>query len=124
MDMKKKYASNKRWNDKNKEKIRSISKSWYERNKKRKYETNVLWKKNNREKLLLQKKKYRELARVKLWNGAVCKANYAIRTGKMVKKNECEKCGISRGVQMHHEDYSKPLDVIFLCRACHLLIHK
>jgi len=32
------------------------------------------------------------------------------------------KCG-SPGVEMHHVDYGRPLDVIWLCRACHLDEH-
>jgi len=31
----------------------------------------------------------------------------------------CEKCAEKPPADMHHEDYSKPLEVIWLCRGCH-----
>lgn len=46
----------------------------------------------------------------------------ALRDGVLVKK-PCEKCGAEK-TEMHHEDYSKPLEVIWLCRPCHLEVHK
>jgi len=42
--------------------------------------------------------------------------------GKLARQT-CEICG-SRKSQMHHEDYSKPLKVNWLCRPCHLWYHK
>jgi hypothetical protein len=41
----------------------------------------------------------------------------AIRCGKLVKQ-PCEKCGALK-VQAHHDDYSKPLDVRWLCIPHH-----
>lgn len=35
----------------------------------------------------------------------------------------CRDCG-SLQSQKHHEDYGKPLDVIWLCRPCHLAHHR
>jgi len=43
-----------------------------------------------------------------------------LRRGK-IEKSPCLKCGKSDS-QMHHEDYSKPLSVEWLCRPCHLSI--
>jgi ribosomal protein S27AE len=40
------------------------------------------------------------------------------RAGKLIPQ-PCEKCGTSEDLQMHHEDYSKPLDVRWLCAECH-----
>lgn len=34
----------------------------------------------------------------------------------------CEVCGAS--AQKHHEDYSRPLDVRWLCREHHLAVHE
>lgn len=44
----------------------------------------------------------------------------ALRDGRLVKK-PCFKCGAK--AQAHHEDYSKPLDVMWLCRTHHLERH-
>ena len=41
----------------------------------------------------------------------------AIRIGK-VTRQPCESCG-SESAQMHHDDYSRPLDIKWLCRRCH-----
>lgn len=48
-------------------------------------------------------------------------ANVYLRRGKL-KKKPCERCGDPK-VQMHHEDYSQPLQVKWLCRKCHLQLH-
>jgi len=45
----------------------------------------------------------------------------AIRDGKLFRL-PCAVCG-SLVTDAHHEDYSKPLDVIWLCRQHHLSIH-
>lgn len=42
----------------------------------------------------------------------------AIRAG-LLKAKPCERCGFALGVQAHHEDYGKPLDVVWLCTKCH-----
>lgn len=48
--------------------------------------------------------------------------SYAIKKGKLVAK-PCEVCGISARVHAHHPDYSKPLDVVWLCEMHHLEVH-
>jgi len=35
----------------------------------------------------------------------------------------CQKCGSTKHIHAHHEDYSKPLDVVWLCSRCHRLRH-
>jgi hypothetical protein len=41
----------------------------------------------------------------------------------ILKKCPCEVCGTAM-VEAHHPDYSKPLDVKWLCRKHHLEIHR
>lgn len=49
--------------------------------------------------------------------------NSTIKTGEIVRPKCCEECGNKCRPHGHHEDYSKPLDVLWLCRACHMKKH-
>lgn len=41
----------------------------------------------------------------------------------VIKKTPCQKCG-SLNVEAHHTDYSKPLEVMWLCRKHHFFLHR
>ena len=45
----------------------------------------------------------------------------ALKTGRLVKQ-PCAHCGAAE-VEAHHPDYSRPLDVVWLCPADHKAIH-
>lgn len=47
----------------------------------------------------------------------------AVAYGKIIRKTVCEKCESKHRVQAHHPDYSKPLDVMWLCHPCHMKEH-
>jgi hypothetical protein len=47
----------------------------------------------------------------------------AIRSGALKIEN-CVVCGKRRQIEAHHEDYSKPLEITWLCRPCHRAYHK
>lgn len=42
----------------------------------------------------------------------------------VLKPQPCEKCGWKKNVDAHHDDYSKPLEVRWLCRKHHQIHHK
>lgn len=48
------------------------------------------------------------------------RAQHALDRGE-IQRAPCS-CG-NPDPEMHHEDYSKPLEVTWLCRPCHLLEH-
>lgn len=58
--------------------------------------------------------------------------NEAVRSGRIVRPETCEACGqkpprnrLGRSsIQGHHDDYSKPLEVRWLCQPCHNRHHK
>lgn len=41
-----------------------------------------------------------------------------IKSGILVKEN-CKVCGTNENIEAHHEDYTKPFDIIWLCRMHH-----
>lgn len=47
---------------------------------------------------------------------------YAIRSGKLIRQ-PCAACGNPKS-EAHHDDYSKPLNVEWLCRQCHAAAHR
>jgi hypothetical protein len=48
---------------------------------------------------------------------------YCVRKGYL-KEMPCEVCGINEHVEAHHDDYSKPMDIRWLCRKHHREHHK
>ena len=44
--------------------------------------------------------------------------NHALADGKM-KKEPCEVCGSTQRIHGHHDDYSKPYEVTWLCPKHH-----
>jgi len=53
---------------------------------------------------------------------AQCTLNQAVKAGR-IKKDKCRLCG-EQDTEAHHHDYNKPLDVDWLCRKHHNLIHR
>lgn len=53
------------------------------------------------------------------------KCHYAMKIASLpvALSRQCERCQ-RQAVHRHHEDYSKPLEVVYLCRSCHFQRHK
>lgn len=48
---------------------------------------------------------------------------YALRQGKL-ESGPCAVCGCTKNIDGHHTDYTKPLDVVWLCKTHHREEHK
>ena len=56
-------------------------------------------------------------------HNAVARVGYAISRGELIRPEKCSGCDRFKKTDGHHEDYSKPLEVIWLCRKCHQQKH-
>lgn len=100
----------KTFRSKHKVKIREYYKNWYARNGRNRSvdyrEAIYEWRSNNP----LKYKAHKIL-------------NKAVRKGDIVKSTRCSNCDSQNRLSGHHEDYNKPLDVLWLCSSCHKLKH-
>lgn len=49
---------------------------------------------------------------------------YYLNKGEIIKPNICSVCSLNKKIYAHHHDYTKPLEVKWLCRSCHADIHR
>lgn len=47
----------------------------------------------------------------------------AVRSGKITRPTKCSHCNKNCKPHGHHEDYRKPLEVVWLCVQCHRNLH-
>jgi hypothetical protein len=77
------------------------------------------YRERNREKIAAYNRSWQEKNRDKrVAHGLV---EYALLCGRLTRK-PCEICGEAR-VDGHHEDYSRPLEVRWLCKLHHRQVH-
>ena len=65
--------------------------------------------------------KVREYDRARGYRGTQLKAHNAAR---VLVPEPCVECGSMTNIERHHPDYSKPLEVIWLCRDHHRALHR
>ena len=46
-----------------------------------------------------------------------------VKRGKITKPDVCSRCDSTDRIHGHHEDYDKPLEVVWVCHPCHMDIH-
>ncbi len=112
------------WSAKNPERIRELNRLSKRRTRERDGpdETRRKWNEwyaNNREHRKAYQNERRDLEREKAHHAVYIE----IRAGRLIKPERCSECGESEKVDAHHEDYSKPLEVSWLCRKCHSRLH-
>lgn len=115
---------------KNKDKVNEAHRNWWNKNghkysdrRKKKYLNLTLEKKDKikelarkNNKIYIKKHPEKIKARSIIYR--------MIKRGWLSRPTSCNKCGINEKTEAHHADYSKPLDVIWVCKKCHVAIHK
>lgn len=95
-----------KWQSGNWEKVKDYKREWRKKNPKKVCEIQKRWSENNPEKMR-SKYKYRT----------------AVKNGTLVRPVVCSECEEEARIEGHHEDYDKPLDVIWVCNKCHNKLH-
>lgn len=75
------------------------------------------WRKQNIERFAATEKSRRD--RDREHERARRRVYKALTRGHMTRPNECSKCRKICKPDAHHEDYTKPLEITWLCRICH-----
>lgn len=52
------------------------------------------------------------------------KIHYHVKAGNIIRPDSCETCGTHCKPHAHHCDYSKPFEVMWLCKPCHSEWHR
>lgn len=100
---------NRRWRAAHRDKRRQYIEKWQQKNLSRVAETKKRWKTNHREEVNVHSLVYRKT------HG---------QSPEIHRPPECSSCGAVGGrIEGHHYDYSKPLELTWLCSSCHLKIH-
>jgi hypothetical protein len=126
------------WRSNNREKARAASNNWKKNNPEKAAE----WQNNNREKTVIAAAKYYRNNKTKAIQSTrtrqvLNKERYAVMIkargalhnallySRLIKPVVCEHCRVeSDKLHGHHTDYSKPLEVIWLCTKCHGKQHR
>jgi hypothetical protein len=93
---------------------------WRKRNPRSEYKSRLNYKRTHRKQVLA--------ASQRSWNKhperrrARHAVSNALRDGRLIRPNRCSECSSICIPESHHKNYAKPLEVIWLCRSCHLAI--
>jgi ribosomal protein S27AE len=98
------------------EAARARKRRYYDRNKAEVKARAAAWNKVHPEVMRKVEANYRK--RFPNKQVAHAKVAVAIQTGRLTRK-PCEVCG-AKSVEAHHDDYSKPLNVRWLCKTHHM----
>ena len=109
------------WRKKNRDHVNYLKKLWRLKNLKKDKQCKRNWVLKNRAKVNKHANEYKKLHPEKQ------KARMALFTaqqyGRIIKPKICQGCFKKKELEGHHEDYSKPLEVVWLCIKCHAKLH-
>ena len=124
-------SRSKLWGQENKEKKSEMNKLWYRSVDRKAY--NEKWRKNNPEYFKIYYKQNTEIrlaCNKRFWDNHPERKKFfgqyqnAIKNGVLIRPKNCTLCGNTGKIHGHHHDYSKPLNVVWMCSDCHHYVHK
>lgn len=115
----------KKWAEDNPERSRETRKEYYERTKgaRKGRRQEYLSRPEVRARIAERFREYRKDDDFLFKEKARGVLNKRVKTGKIEKPSACQVCGKSGYVEAHHHDYTRPLDVVWVCKQCHEDIH-
>ena len=119
-----------------KECVRKISIEYTKNNKEKRTESSRIYRENHLEETMERCKKYRNKNKKKIkdqmkkkkdedprQNYSKGKISTSIRLNKIIRPDKCSNCRIGCKPDGHHPNYDNPLNVIWLCKKCHMRLH-
>ena len=105
----------------NREKVVARSKNWQSENREKANAIKKKWQSDNRDKVNAFHREYYKRPEAKVKQNARQKLTYAITKGEIIRPTHCSCCNKTNcKIEGHHHDYTKPLDVTWYCRQCHI----
>ena len=127
---------NEKWAENNPEKRKEIVRKSLEKNKEKYKKTREVWADNNRGKVrenhnrhyINHREEYienncRYAKENKEKHNAQNAVKRAVKKGLLIKPGKCSKCESRYRIEAHHPNYSRPLQVLWVCSKCHHKIH-
>ena len=108
------------WRRKNKEHLKEYARKYYRKNREKMLDTIRRVRRNNPAQTREYSLNYKRMNPEK--KKAQETLNNAVRDGRIIRPDTCP-CG-NPNPDGHHSDYSKPLMVTWLCRSCHMKLHR
>jgi ribosomal protein S27AE len=91
--------------------------AWQARNGDRKRAAQRRYRLRHKDELAADLRRRREAnpQQAQAWN----KLDRAVRSGRITRPDVCSQCSRGGRIEAHHDDYSQPLEVRWLCSRCH-----
>jgi len=108
-------------NPEDKKRYQKIYNKMY-REKNRQYfrEAHNKWSKANPDRQKERRSKYLSTPLNRKKSRARSAVYYALKMGRLIRPDHCERCETPCKPEADHHDYDKPLDVNWLCKVCHI----
>jgi hypothetical protein len=114
-------AAHREWRTKNRERVLDGERRWRAENSEHLSEQTRQWRARNPEAFAASSRawKVRNPERIRIQQRASFHVQQALKQGTLVRPSTCATCGKGGSITAAHNDYSRPLDVRWLCRSCH-----